>query len=208
MPAPAASPSTAPTSRVVFGAAAVGGIAAGFLLGPIVGIAGAAGAAYAASADKGFTGNAARTVGSTAATAASSAHELNRQHQITSRAAAFIRAGTAKAQQLGEEWKVGEKLHATARRASEFEQEHQLGGRAAAGASRAAKGLSDGLIAATRALRKLPPGWSVRTDQATQREYYINEHTGESQWEFPSNPAPTQPRAPQGGSGAKALNLD
>jgi hypothetical protein len=178
-------PLKGPSNReVVTGAAAVGGIVGCCLMGPLLGIAGAAGAAYAASKDSGVAGDTARTLGKGAVAATASAKDLDRKHQISAKAVHFLQASAAKAKQLGEEWKVKDKVEATARRAQEFEKEHQL-------TARAAKGLSDGLDAATRAISKLPAGWSARVDEATGRKYYVNEHTGETQWEVPTGPAPS-----------------
>jgi hypothetical protein len=187
-PPPATSPAaTGPrkgpsNGEVVAGAAAAGAIAGCCLFGPILGIVGAAGAAYAASKDSGVAGDAARQLGKGAVAATASAKDLDRKHQISAKAAQFFQATAVKAQQLGEEWKVKERVEATARRAQEFEKEHQL-------TSRAANGLADGLAAATRAINKLPPGWSAKVDETTGRQYYVNEHTGGSQWEFPTGPA-------------------
>lgn len=197
-PMPATPPATTDPRKarrngdVVAGAAAVGAIAGCCLMGPILGIVGAAGAAYAASKDSGAAGDAARQLGKGAVAATASAKELDRKHQLSSKAVHFFQATATKAQQLGEEWKVKEKVAATARRAQEFEREHQL-------TSRAAKGLADGLAAATRAISNLPPGWSARMDEASGRKFYVNEHTGESQWELPTGPAPL-PDAPAASS--------
>lgn len=170
--------------QVMAGAAAAGGLIGFCLIGPIVGVVGAAGAAYTAANNKGAAGAAIRSVGAGTVNAAAGASRLNRDHKLTERAAKLAKAGATRAQELSREWGLAEKIQATARRASEFEQEHQL-------TARAAKGLSNGLAAATRAIRRLPPGWLLRTDPATGREFYVNEHTGESQWELPDGPAPT-----------------
>jgi len=44
--------------------------------------------------------------------------------------------------------------------------------------------------------QELPSGWTRSFDEASQSEYYVNEQTGESQWEAPSpQPGPPQPAA-------------
>lgn len=194
-PEPAMLPSTellaAPTnSSVVAGAPAVGGIAGCCLLGPIFGIVGAVGATYVVSNDAGIAGEAARTLGVSAVKAAEGTKQLDRKHHLFARATDSVRASAVKAQELGEKWKVMENAEATARRVQEFEREHQL-------ASRAASDISLGLRAATRAFRKLPNGWTSVIDQNHGQEYYVNNYTGESQWEFPTSPARPRPSAPR-----------
>jgi hypothetical protein len=41
----------------------------------------------------------------------------------------------------------------------------------------------------------LPPGWRVQTSRSSGEEYYVNEHTEESQYEVPTGPAPGAPAA-------------
>jgi len=50
----------------------------------------------------------------------------------------------------------------------------------------------------------LPSGWEVCTSRSTKRQYFLNTHTGESQWEFPDAPAQADSGEPEAAAPAPA----
>ena len=56
----------------------------------------------------------------------------------------------------------------------------------------------------------LPPGWKKAVDPETGADFYVNEVTGETQWESPSaagTPPPPPPAPPGGASSEFVLGM-
>ena len=124
MSAPSGQGNSGPDSKIIAGAAVVGGVAATLLVGPVVGIVAAGGAAYAATrSDK--VGEVAKSTGQAAVAVTGKAVDLNKEHGITD--------------------KIGDGLKNTATAVQGFDQKHDVSGKVAGGISWAMKGITSAM---------------------------------------------------------------
>ena len=97
--------------KVVAGAAAVGGVAAFVLAGPLVGLAAAGGAAYAATRND-EVGAAAKSTGKAALAIGDKAREINEEHKISDKVAEGAKNSLAWAHDMNERHDVSGKVTA------------------------------------------------------------------------------------------------
>ena len=97
--------------KVVAGAAAVGGVAAFVLAGPLVGLAAAGGAAYAATRND-EVGAAATSTGKAALAIGDKAREINEEHKISDKVAEGAKNSLAWAHDMNERHDVSGKVTA------------------------------------------------------------------------------------------------
>ena len=135
-------------ARVVAGAAAVGAGAGFALLGPVSAVVGAGAMAYGTTRRDGV-GSACSGAGKLAANAYSSVKRWNREHAVTTKAAAACATGAKAVKKLDDEYKIREKtakaVTGTARAASEFNEKHGV-------TKKIGEGVSVGLDVVTKKL--------------------------------------------------------
>ena len=114
----------AAASKVMVGAAVVGGVAGAVLAGPLVGVVAAGGAAYAATrSDK--AGEAAKATGTAALAVGDKISQLDREHQVRA--------------------KVGDAAQSAMASMQELNQKHDVTGKVAGGISWAMNGITSAL---------------------------------------------------------------
>lgn len=152
-------------------------------------VAGAGAAAYAATRP-GAVGDASRAAGSGVADVAAKARSLDKSHHITQRAYDTLKATASKAAEVDRKYHVTERaksgLSGAVSRAAEMDKKYHVTDRAATGIAAGINWVR-GLGGANEP--PLPEGWIAMQDHSG-RVYYVNELTGESQWERPSAEVP------------------
>ena len=140
-------------ARDADGAAAVGACAGFALLGPVSAVVGAGAMAYGTTRRDGV-GSACSGAGKMAANAYSSVKRWNREHAVTTKAAAACATGAKAVKKLDDEYKIREKtakaVTGTARAASEFNEKHGVTKKIGEGVSVGLAALSASLVAYAR----------------------------------------------------------
>mmetsp|Transcript_10453 Transcript_10453/g.21504 ORF Transcript_10453/g.21504 Transcript_10453/m.21504 type:complete len:179 (+) Transcript_10453:196-732(+) len=142
--------SSNPSSKVIAGAAAVGGVAGLMVSGPIIGLVGAVGAGIATMTD-GTTGDVARSAGNMGASGYDKACDINKKHDITGKTKKVGSGVYKSAAEFNSKHDVTGKTKSAAvtvgKRASEFNQKHDITGKTASA-------LKGGMDAISRRLSK------------------------------------------------------
>ena len=97
-------------SAVVAGAAAIGGVAATFVAGPLVGLVAAGGAAYVAATRDDKAGDAAKAVGRAAISAARKAASMDREHELSRKVGDATKGAMDTARELNAKHKITSKM--------------------------------------------------------------------------------------------------